>query len=68
MNKTARKGPAFCSGLLMTMVSLGAACLAQSQGQEQLPAGAALASAAETGPAARQAVESMPVWSNWKSQ
>jgi len=68
MNKTARKGPAFCSGLLMTMVSLGAACLAQSQGQEQLPAGGALASAAETGPAARQAVESMPAWSTGKSQ
>ena len=68
MNKTARKGPAFCGGLLMAMVSLGAACLAQSQGQEQLPAGAALASAAETGTAARQAVESMPAWSAGKSQ
>ena len=36
--------------------------------ERSLPAGGALASAAETGPAARQAVESMPAWSTGKSQ
>jgi hypothetical protein len=59
MKTSAVKGPALCLGLLAMIMSLGATCLAQSQGQQQ-PIGAALEPASERGSEAAHAAESAP--------
>jgi hypothetical protein len=68
MKATAVKSPVLCSGLLMAMVSLGVACLAQSQGPEQQPMGTMQASASEPGSEAAQSGESKPALRAGNSQ
>ncbi|MGH9678340.1 MAG: capsule assembly Wzi family protein [Candidatus Acidiferrales bacterium] len=58
MRTTEAKGPAFCGGLLLTVLSLGVTCLAQSQGPAARPTGAAPASARQAGPDAAPPAES----------
>ena len=63
MKTTAVRGPALCSGLLITILSLGQTCFAQSEGQAQQALGAALVSASEPGPESAPSAESTPALS-----